>query len=92
MFSVSQTPPLSVCETTPAVQREFLTQCLRQLVLTRQPTGAVYILAMRWISMASAAVGGGSDVGSAAGLKDATRDRYVVLRPQHVVDLVHTRT
>jgi hypothetical protein len=61
-------------------------------VLTRQPTGAVYILAMRWISMASAAVGGESDVGSGAGLRGPTRDRYVVLRPQHVVDLLHTRT
>jgi hypothetical protein len=41
------------------VQLEFLTQCLRQLVLARQPTGAVYILAMRWIGMAALAGEGG---------------------------------
>ena len=30
------------------VRMEFLSQCLRQLVHSRQPTGAVYVLAMRW--------------------------------------------
>jgi hypothetical protein len=50
-------------------------------VLTRQPTGAVYILAMRWISMASAAgVGGGSD----AGIRGTAKDRYVY-------DAIHSR-
>ena len=31
-----------------AVRMEFLTQCLRQLVTARQPTGVVYVLALRW--------------------------------------------
>lgn len=31
-----------------SVRMEFLTQCLRQLVTARQPTGVVYVLALRW--------------------------------------------
>lgn len=60
--------PPPACATPPAVQHEFLTQCLRQLVLARQPAGAVYILAMRWISMATAS--------SSSSSSKVVKDRY----------------
>jgi hypothetical protein len=72
---------MSAAETSTAVQLEFLTQCLRQLVLARLPTGAVYILAMRWIGMAALATsnGGGEGGGGTASrvVMSGRHSRYV---------------
>ena len=71
---------------TVAVRMEFITQCLRQLVGARQPTGAVYVLAMRWagavtattksnISAATSSVGSATSASSVS--LDAVRLRHL---------------
>ena len=46
--ATSKTSRSSIISTVAGVRMEFLTQCLTQLVNSRSPTGAVYVLAMRW--------------------------------------------